>query len=118
MFALQQKEKGEKHENQRYRPGLQCRKYLSVCIESVINQSFTDWETLLVDDGSTDESLNVLKSYAQKDGRVRILTQQNQYAGVARNNGMDAARGEYLLFLDADDLFAPEMLEKMLRRCT
>ena len=92
--------------------------YLTDCLDSVLAQTMRNFELICVDDGSTDESLNVLKSYAQKDDRVRILTQRNQYAGVARNNGMDAARGEYLLFLDADDLFAPEMLEKMLRRCT
>ena len=90
--------------------------YLTDCLDSVLAQTMRNFELICVDDGSTDESLNVLKSYAQKDDRVHILTQKNQYAGVARNNGMDAARGEYLLFLDADDLFEPEMLEKMLDR--
>lgn len=67
--------------------------YLTDCLDSVLAQTMRNFELICVDDGSTDESLNVLKSYAQKDDRVRILTQRNQYAGVARNNGMDAARG-------------------------
>lgn len=92
--------------------------YLSESIEAVLAQTLTDFELICVDDGSTDDSLAVLRSYAQKDERVRVLTQKNQYAGVARNNGMAASRGDYLVFLDSDDLFEPEMLEKMYRRCT
>ena len=78
-------------------------KYLSQCLDSVVNQTLKDIEIICVDDGSTDNSLEILKTYAQKDSRIKILTQQNQYAGVARNKGLEIATGEYVHFLDSDD---------------
>lgn len=88
-------------------------KYLRETLDCVCRQTLRQIEIICVDDGSTDESLSILQEYAAQDGRVRILQQKNQYAGVARNNGMTVARGKYLSFLDADDLFEPDMLEKM-----
>lgn len=88
-------------------------KYLRETLDCVCNQTLRDIEIICVDDGSTDSSLSILKEYAARDGRFRILQQKNQYAGVARNNGMAVAKDKYLSFLDADDLFEPEMLEKM-----
>lgn len=72
-----------------------------------------DIEIICVDDGSTDKSLDILKEYQEKDNRIIILQQQNQYAGVARNNGLKIAKGKYLSFLDSDDWFELNMLEKM-----
>lgn len=92
-------------------------KYLRQCLDSVVNQTLRDIEIICVDDGSTDSSLHILREYAQKDSRVKVLCQQNQYAGVARNNGMAAASGEYYVFLDADDFFEPELLELEYNRC-
>jgi Glycosyltransferases, probably involved in cell wall biogenesis len=70
-----------------------------------------------VDDGSTDESPTILEEYAAVDSRLRVLHQQNQYAGVARNNGMAQARGEYLMFWDSDDYFDLTALEKLYNQC-
>ncbi len=87
--------------------------YLEECIESLIHQTLTNIEMIFVDDGSTDRSLEILKNYEKADSRVHVLTQHNQYAGVARNNGMDHATGKYIIFLDSDDFFDLSMLEKM-----
>lgn len=91
-------------------------KYLRQCLDSVVNQTLKDIEIICVDDGSTDSSLRILEEYAAKDPRIRILRQQNLFAGVARNNGMKIARGKYLSFLDSDDFFALDMFEKMVAR--
>ena len=86
--------------------------FLQECVDSLLAQTFRDVEFIFVDDGSTDCSVEILEEYKKKDDRIQILRQQNQYAGVARNNGMKAAAGKYLIFLDADDFFAPTMLEE------
>ena len=91
-------------------------KYLRQCLDSVINQTLKDIEIICVDDGSTDNSLNILKEYKEKDNRIIILQQQNQYAGVARNNGLKIAKGKYLSFLDSDDWFDLNMLKEMVDR--
>lgn len=87
--------------------------YLEQCLDSVLSQSLREIEVICVDDGSTDETSNILRAYEQKDSRVRVIYQQNKYAGVARNNGMENAQGKYLAFLDADDFFEADFLEKM-----
>lgn len=78
-------------------------KYLRECLDSVINQTLKEIEIICVDDGSTDNSLEILKEYAAKDNRITVLAQENLYAGVARNAGMMVASGEYYHFLDSDD---------------
>lgn len=92
-------------------PVFNSEKYLCEAVNSVLAQTFTDFELICVDDGSTDSSLDLLHKYASVDSRVKVLTQLNQFAGVARNYGMSIAKGEYLIFLDSDDFFKPEMLE-------
>lgn len=87
--------------------------YLHECIDSIINQTLKEIEIICVDDGSTDSSLDILYTYKEKDDRIIILTQKNQYAGIARNAGIKIARGEYLAFLDSDDFFEPTFLEKV-----
>lgn len=86
--------------------------YLPFALESLLNQTLREIEIICVDDGSTDRSVEIIQLYQIKDDRIIILRQKNSYAGVARNYGMSVARGEYLSFLDADDYFTPEMLEK------
>ena len=87
--------------------------YLRECLDSVRAQSFTDWECICVDDGSTDASPAILDEYAAKDSRFRVINCEHTNAGAARNAGLDIAQGEYLSFLDSDDVFAPQMLEVM-----
>ena len=86
-------------------PVYNAEKYLEKCLDSLLKQTFTDMEVICVDDGSTDASLEILKRFQEKDRRIHVLTQENQYAGTARNNGMKIAQGEYLLFLDSVDFF-------------
>lgn len=87
--------------------------YIDKCLASVLEQSFSSFEVICVDDGSSDASVNILKSLAQKDDRIKIICQENQGAGAARNLGLQQADGQYLLFLDADDFFAPNMLQRL-----
>ncbi len=89
--------------------------YLSECLESVINQTLKEIEIICIDDGSTDNSLVILKEYAKKDKRITVMKQENLHAGIARNAGLAIARGEFLSFLDSDDFFEPNMLEKMVK---
>ena len=86
--------------------------YLHQCMDSIVGQTLKDIEIICVDDGSTDNSLDILKEYEQKDKRVKVIQQKNAGAGAARNNGLSIATGEYLSFLDSDDFFEPDMLEK------
>ncbi len=85
--------------------------YICQCLDSVLNQSLRELEVICVDDGSTDKTLEILRSYEKKEPRVRVLCQKNQFAGVARNAGLAVAQGEYIAFLDGDDYFMPEGLE-------
>lgn len=88
-------------------------KYLRDTLESVLNQTFRDIEILCVDDGSTDQSLEIMYDYSQKDNRIKILYQKEKSAGaaLARNLGLKFATGEYVIFLDADDLFELDLIE-------
>lgn len=86
--------------------------YLRQCMDSIVGQTLQEIEIICVDDGSTDTSLDILKEYEQRDERVRVICQQNAGAGAARNNGLSVAKGEYLSFLDSDDFFELDMLEK------
>lgn len=86
--------------------------YLRQCLDSVINQTLQEIEIICVDDGSTDQSLDILKEYEKNDSRITLLVQKNAGAGAARNKGLDIATGKYLSFLDSDDFFEPTMLEK------
>ena len=79
--------------------------YLKQCMDSVVGQTLKDIEIICVDDGSTDNSLDILREYAAEDSRIQIIEQKNAGAGAARNNGMRYATGKYLSFLDSDDFF-------------
>lgn len=87
--------------------------YLRECVDSVLQQTYGDFEIILVNDGSTDSSPAICAEYAQRDGRVRLIHQENQGLSAARNTGIDAARGEYLLFLDSDDYLPEGTLENL-----
>ena len=88
--------------------------YLPACIDSVLSQTYASLELFLVDDGSTDESLEICQKYAQADARVVVMTKENGGQGTARNMALDRMTGEYILFVDSDDCIQPTMLEDML----
>ncbi len=92
-------------------PVFNTKQYLERSIESVLHQSYKNWELLLVDDGSSDGSGAVCDVYAGKDSRIRVIHQDNKGAPAARNTGMKHALGGYLLFLDSDDWLYPDTLE-------
>ena len=88
-------------------------KYLRECLDSVINQTLSDIEIICVNDGSTDNSLAILEEYAQKDTRIKIISKRNEGAGKARQAAIKKASGEYLAFLDGDDYYKSDFVEKM-----
>lgn len=85
--------------------------YLQDCLESVLNQSFADWEAICVDDGSTDGSLALLEQFAERDKRMKVVRQANAGTAAARNTGMKAASGDYIFFLDSDDWLESNALQ-------
>lgn len=85
--------------------------YLSKCIDSILGQTFPDFELFLVDDGSTDESPRICDEYAAKDSRVRVIHQKNQGQSVARNNAIAQMQGQWVMFCDSDDWIHPRTLE-------
>ncbi len=87
-------------------------RFLSQTLESVLAQTYQNWECLVVDDGSTDNTREVVESYVRWDPRVRYIYQSNQRAGAARNNGIRNGNGAYLQFLDADDLIEAQKIER------
>lgn len=87
--------------------------YLRQCLDSVLEQTLEKIEVICVDDGSSDETPEILQEYAEKDSRIQIITQENAGPGVARNTGMSLVTGEYLIFLDSDDWFEKDFLESM-----
>lgn len=91
--------------------------YLAQCLDSILGQTLRDIEIICVDDGSTDNSWEILSCYAAEDSRIILLQQANLFAGVARNAAMDIARGRYLVFWDSDDFFEPEALAAMYKCC-
>lgn len=87
--------------------------YLSECLESLINQTFDDFEVICINDGSTDNSLSVLNDFASKDERFVVISQKNQGQGIARNNALKIVNGQYILFVDPDDWIESNTLEKL-----
>ncbi len=84
--------------------------YLNECLDSILSQSFTDFEVICVNDGSTDNSLEILNKYKEKDNRIVVINKSNERSGVARNYGLQIARGEYVYFADADDILIKDAL--------
>lgn len=89
--------------------------YLLRCVDSLLAQTFTDFEVLLIDDGSPDRSGEICDDYARKDARVRVFHQTNGGVSVARQRGVENAKGEWITFVDADDYLPPHI--KVCKQC-
>ncbi len=99
-------------------PVFNLEEYIGECLESILKQTFQNIEIIVVDDNSSDGSVKVIEQLARKDFRIKmILLDENRGAGHARNVGMQSARGDYLMFLDGDDFFSTDMLEKLYSIC-
>ena len=89
-------------------------KYLPQCLDSLVNQTYRDIEIICVNDGSTDGSLEILKRYAEKDERIKVVCQENQGVSESRNEGMQMAQGEWLMFVDSDDWLEQDCCERLM----
>ena len=89
-------------------PVYKVERYIAPCVDSILNQTFEDFELILVDDGSPDHCGGLCDAYAEKDERIRVIHQTNQGLSCARNTGIDAAQGRYICFVDSDDLVSPD----------
>ena len=85
--------------------------FLSKAIESIIVQRCEDWELIIVDDGSTDDTKKTVQEFLEKDSRIRYIFQENQERSAARNNGIKHANGDWICFLDSDDVYLTNHLE-------
>lgn len=92
-------------------PLYNAKNYLRACLDSVQNQTFTDFECLCVNDGSKDETPQIVEEYVKKDPRFRLITKVNAGCSMARNTGIDEAKSPYICFLDQDDMYHPQALE-------
>lgn len=94
-------------------PSYNCSKFIERTIKSVQKQTYTNWEMLITDDCSTDNSVEIIKEISLKDSRIKLfLLEKNSGAGVARNKSIEQAQGKYIAFIDSDDMWMPEKLEK------
>lgn len=96
-------------------PVYKVEKYLPKCIESILNQTYKDFELVLIDDGSPDDCPQICDEYAAKDERIIVIHQKNRGVSAARNAGLNIAKGEYIGFVDSDDFIEPKMYELMLQ---
>ncbi|WKV08014.1 glycosyltransferase family 2 protein [Thermoanaerobacterium sp. CMT5567-10] len=97
-------------------PVYNAEKFIAETIKSVLHQTYTNWEMILVDDYSSDDSQKIINCFAQKDNRIKyIRLEKNCGAAVARNTGLEIAKGRYIAFLDSDDLWEPNKLEKQIK---
>lgn len=96
-------------------PIYNAQEFLGEALKSILEQDFSDFEVICVDDGSTDRSIDILKSFKEEDARVRIITENNAGPAAARNKGLSRARGKYIVFLDADDFYERTLLSSLYR---
>ncbi|MBL1232163.1 MAG: hypothetical protein CMD31_06210 [Flavobacteriales bacterium] len=96
-------------------PCYNAKKYIAETIESVINQSYSNWELIIVNDGSTDNSATILNQFSEKDNRIQLINKSNSGVSDTRNKGLEVANGEFITFLDADDVWHITNLEKKVK---
>lgn len=99
-------------------PVYKAEKYLHRCLDSIIGQTYTDWECILVDDGSPDGCPEICDNYLQRDSRFRVIHKKNEGVSIARQTGLDNAIGEYVIHVDPDDWIEPEMLNDLYEKIT
>lgn len=90
-------------------------RFIGESIESVMKQSYQDWELLIIDDGSSDDSVALIETYTVKDKRIKLIQQENAGSAAARNHGIKEAQGQYIALLDSDDLWYPEFLTSQIQ---
>lgn len=98
-------------------PVYNAEKYLSNCIDSILSQTFDDFELILIDDGSRDESGKICDEYAKRDSRIHVFHKDNGGVSSARNYGLEYSKGEWICFVDADDILKPEFLANLIVYC-
>lgn len=91
-------------------PVFNAERFLSQCLDSILRQTYQDWELIAVDDGSKDGSIEILKSYEKRDNRIHIISKKNEGVSIARNIALKHAHGDYIYFVDSDDIVMPEAL--------
>lgn len=94
-------------------PIYNCEKYIARCIDSILSQSYTDWELILINDGSLDTTENICKKYMNIDKRIKLCSKKNEGVSIARNVGIEKASGKFICFVDADDYLAANYLERL-----
>lgn len=94
-------------------PVFNSEKYVGRCIDSIIAQTYSNWEAILVDDGSKDNSLSILHKYEKNEHRIKVIHQANSGPGIARNTGIKKATGDYIVFVDSDDVIKPNYFKKL-----
>jgi len=92
-------------------------RFLQECLDSIVKQTFNDFEVICIDDGSTDNSSEILKQYRNKYEYFKVITQENKGQGIARNIGIDEAKGEYICFIDPDDYISEFYIEELSKIC-
>lgn len=93
-------------------------KYVSKCLDSILEQDYKNFEIIIIDDGSTDNSLNIIKNYFHKNENIKFYSQNNQGVSAARNKGLELMRGEYIVFIDADDYISKSFLSNFISKTT
>jgi glycosyltransferase involved in cell wall biosynthesis len=96
-------------------PSYNSANYIEECVESVLSQTYQNWEMVIIDDLSTDDSIHVIEKFCERDSRIRLIRQEiNTGPAKARNLGIEAAKGDFIAFLDSDDIWLPHKLEKQI----
>ena len=95
-------------------PVYNAEKYLRKCVKSILSQRYKDFELILIDDGSTDQSFKLCNAFQAEDNRVHVIHKENGGVSSARNRGLDVAQGEYITFIDSDDWINPDLLERLM----
>lgn len=97
-------------------PAYNCEKYIGTCIESIVAQSYKNIEVIIIDDGSIDNTYKIIKEYINNDKRIKYFTQENSGPSVARNKGIEKSSGQYLMFIDSDDIVSYLYVESLVRK--